>query len=205
MVKDLSYTKSICLIFALLLSFSVKAQNLDIQWLRNIHSNNSRGADEIMKGITNSSYAICGAVPVAELAYGYIAHDSTMRVAGWQSAAGLATTVVLSTGIKLAARRERPYTTYKDIIPYRYDLSYSMPSGHTSTAFSVATSLSLQFPKWYVIVPAMLWAGGVGYSRLYLGMHYPSDVFVAALLGAGSSYLSYKGQHWIQKHHKRRF
>lgn len=125
-----------------------------------------------------------------------------MRMAGWQCATGLAATAVLATGIKLAARRERPYTTYKDIIPYRYDLSYSMPSGHTSTAFSVATSLSLQLPKWYVIAPAMLWAGSVGYSRLYLGMHYPSDVFVAAIVGAGSSYLSYKGQHWLQRHHK---
>ena len=68
----------------------------------------------------------------------------------------------------------------------------SFPSGHTSGAFATATILSLEYPKWYVIVPSYLWAGTVGYSRLHLGVHYPTDVLGAMVVGAGSAYLSYK-------------
>ena len=58
-------------------------------------------------------------------------------------------------------------------------------------AFATATSLSLTYPKWYIIVPAYSWAGAVGYSRMHLGVHYPSDVFIGALVGAGSAWLTH--------------
>jgi len=62
------------------------------------------------------------------------------------------------------------------LLPKVKENSSSFPSGHTTAAFETATSLSLNFPKWYVIIPAYTWAGAVGYSRLYLGVHYPSDI-----------------------------
>ena len=73
----------------------------------------------------------------------------------------------------------------------------SFPSGHTSTAFSMATSISFQNKKWYIVLPAYLWATTVGYSRLYLGVHYPSDVFAGALIGVGSVYINNWLQHQI--------
>ena len=80
--------------------------------------------------------------------------------------------------------------------------SYSFPSGHTSSAFCTATSLSLLFPKWYVAVPSYLYAATVGYARMYQGVHYPSDVLVGALVGAGSAWISYKVEKWMDKKHK---
>jgi membrane-associated phospholipid phosphatase len=101
--------------------------------------------------------------------------------------------------MKKAINRERPYKTYPDIIKLSSGGSNSFPSGHTSEAFSTATSLSLAFPKWYVIVPSFSWAAAVGYSRMHLGVHYPSDVLMGALVGAGSSYLCFKAQKWLHK------
>jgi membrane-associated phospholipid phosphatase len=52
--------------------------------------------------------------------------------------------------------------------------------------------LSLNYPKWYVVVPSYAWASLVGYSRMAIGMHYPSDVLIGALVGSASSFLVYK-------------
>ena len=81
-----------------------------------------------------------------------------------------------TTGLKFAINRKRPFVTYPDIEKIASAGSKSFPSGHTSDAFATATSLSLAFPKWYVITPSFVWACAVGYSRMDLGVHYPSDV-----------------------------
>lgn len=113
---------------------------------------------------------------------------------------------MLTYGLKYSVNRERPYIAHPDlnVDPAFYESSASFPSGHTSLAFSVATSLSLTHPKWYVIAPAYLWAGSVGYSRLNLGVHYPTDVLAGAVLGAGSAYLTYKANEWYQKNRPKR-
>lgn len=74
-----------------------------------------------------------------------------------------------------------------------------MPSGHTSLAFATATSLTLKYPKWYVAAPSYFWACSVGYSRMNLGVHYPSDIVAGALLGAGSAYLTYLVNDFFRK------
>ena len=101
----------------------------------------------------------------------------------------------INTGIteamKYSINRTRPFITYTDIVKKSAAGSPSFPSGHTSSAFAMATSLSLTYPKWYIIVPSICWAGTVGYSRMDLGVHYPSDVLAGALVGAGSAWLTY--------------
>ena len=152
-----------------------------------------------MTGLTNSVYPVSGIIPVAELITGYARHDKVTIQHGWETVAGLGVNAVITFGLKDIVGRNRPYVTYPDIQPYQHDKDASFPSGHTSFSFYSATSLSLCYPQWYVIVPAYLWAGSVGYSRMYLGMHYPTDVLAGAVIGTGTALLAYKGNKWLQK------
>jgi undecaprenyl-diphosphatase len=62
--------------------------------------------------------------------------------------------------------------------------------------------MSIQNKRWYVVVPAYTWATAIGYSRMYLGQHYPTDVLAGAITGAGSAWLSHKANNWIKRKRK---
>ena len=104
----------------------------------------------------------------------------------------MAATIVETYALKYIVKRPRPYITHPDINALNTEGSPSFPSGHTSAAFGLATSLSLHYPKWYVVVPSFAWAGLTGYSRMYLGVHYPTDVLAGAALGASTAWLGWK-------------
>jgi undecaprenyl-diphosphatase len=59
--------------------------------------------------------------------------------------------------------------------------THSFPSGHTATSFACATVLSSVAPRWRV--PFFVLAALIGFSRVYNGMHYPTDVLAGAVLG----------------------
>lgn len=81
---------------------------------------------------------------------------------------------VVTYGLKYLIDRERPFDRYPDRVhAYSHETSPSFPSGHTATAFALATSLCVKYPKWYVIGPSALWACSVGMSRMNEGVHYP--------------------------------
>jgi undecaprenyl-diphosphatase len=62
-------------------------------------------------------------------------------------------------------------------------VSTSFPSGHAASAFAFAYAVGRQLPG--LAVPIRLLAGGVAYSRVHTGVHYPGDVVVGSILGAG--------------------
>ncbi len=57
----------------------------------------------------------------------------------------------------------------------------SFPSGHTQTAFAAGTYLSLLLPRWTLLFVSL--AGGVGLSRIYMGVHFPLDVIAGGMVG----------------------
>ena len=65
---------------------------------------------------------------------------------------------------------------------------FSFPSGHTIASFEAATVLLLRHKKWGI--PAAILAGLIAFSRLYLYVHYPTDVLAAMALGIGIGLLS---------------
>lgn len=102
------------------------------------------------------------------------------RRAHWLRATGaVGATYALNTAIKLSVRRRRPQL--RGLAPLTgTPTTLSFPSAHASTAFAGALVYSrLGLPR----VPLYALAAGLSYSRLYLGVHYPSDVLAGALLG----------------------
>lgn len=69
--------------------------------------------------------------------------------------------------------------------------SYSFPSGHTTSAFALATVLVLSFKKQWLAIPCFLFAMLVGYSRIYLAQHFLFDVMVGAAIGTLSGLMGY--------------
>jgi undecaprenyl-diphosphatase len=126
-------------------------------------------------------------------AAGLIAKDPELKNNALKTGISLVGTTAITYALKSSLGRQRPYINHPDKIFSSADATgYSFPSGHTSTAFSLATSLSLSYPKWYVIVPSYTFAAATAYSRMYKGVHYPSDVLGGMIVGAGTSFLTWK-------------
>lgn len=68
---------------------------------------------------------------------------------------------------------------------------YSFPSSHAANTFAVATFLSLLVHYWRMTMLCFLWAVMCSYSRVYLGVHYPSDILCGAVLGVLTGALTY--------------
>ena len=128
------------------------------------------------------------AIPAGVLIDGVIRNDTRTRKNALYIATSTATTYLLNLAIKQLVKRPRPFLTDPNLVPVYRAGGYSFPSGHTSSVFSAVTALSRAYPKWYVIAPSFLWAASVGYSRMYLGVHYPTDVGAGAILGAGTAF-----------------
>ncbi len=191
-MRKIGFWLSLCFV----LVNTIVAQNLDIDLLRKINIERNQALDPAFKFITNSVSPIGIGAPLVVTSVGFIQKNATLKNKGYYIGSTLLSSAVITTTLKFTIDRERPFVTYPEIQKLTGAGSASFPSGHTSEAFATATSLSLAFPKWYVIAPAYVWAGAAGYSRMHLGVHYPSDVLVGALVGAGSAWLC----HELNKH-----
>ena len=197
--------KRILPLLLLLLSVTTYSQNLDIRILRQINEHRNTHLDGTFTTITNSVSPISIAAPILIFGTGLIEKDQELKQKGLMIGESFLVTTIFATTLKHAVNRARPFETYPDIQKLAAGGSSSFPSGHTSDAFSTATSLSLAFPKWYVIAPSYTYATLVGYSRMHLGVHYPSDVLAGAIIGAGSAFLCYKAQKWINHRNRKSY
>ena len=116
------------------------------------------------------------------------------RKAGFSMGAALLMGLVICNLIlKPLVARIRPYdyqlehfgVTIQLLIATPHDFSF--PSGHTIASFEAATALLLHDKK--LGIPAMVIAALVAFSRLYLYVHYPTDVIASIILGVGLAFL----------------
>jgi membrane-associated phospholipid phosphatase len=168
----------------------VLAQNPDIDLLKSINPRNPQST--VWKTASASAYFVPAVATLAPLAYGIIHDDKKARIYAVEMFGSLAISAVIAEGLKLTVNRTRPGDKYpNEVFPSPVDHGQSFPSGHTTLAFATATTMSLEYKKWWIVVPAYLWAFSAGYSRLYFGQHYPTDVLGGMVTGIGSGYLSH--------------
>ena len=93
--------------------------------------------------------------------------------------------VVVNFTIKPLVSRPRPWLViqnFVNLVPEKDPNSF--PSGHTNAAFAFALAVCMSAPKRWMKITAVCMAVVMGLSRLYVGVHFPSDVLVGALIGA---------------------
>lgn len=135
-------------------------------------------------------FAICGFLALQGL-HRYAVFVFVASVGGW----------ILNDLLKLAFARPRP-----DIVPHlREVMTMSFPSGHALTSAVVYLTLgallmrvaSRPLTRLYCIGTAMLVTALVGASRVYLGVHYPSDVLAGWLIGLSWALLCWLVERWL--------
>lgn len=192
--------KKLLVIILLTIQFCGQSQSLDFSMLRAINKDEHPQWDKTMKITSNSVYPVLVVAPTSLLLTGYVQDDKIMMRNGVKTGVAIGLNVLLTTGLKYTINRKRPYEQYPNDIVKRTDSGpYSFPSGHTSSAFAAATAVTLSTKKWYVAVPSYAYACAVGYSRMRLGVHFPSDVLGGMIIGIGSSLLVFQVDKWLQK------
>jgi undecaprenyl-diphosphatase len=176
---------------------SAVSQTFEQHVLQHLTRHRTPGMTSFMQGVSNTTTLVSLGVPAGLFIGGAIGQDEEMRKKSLYVFETIGVSTAITLALKYTINRPRPSTQDSLIIPASDQGSPSFPSGHTSEAFAMATSLSLAYPKWYVIAPSFLWAGTVGFSRMYLGVHYPSDVLAGAIVGAGSAFLTRKINQWL--------
>ena len=177
--------------------FQASAQNWDINTVKKV---NSWEVHNLSRTLSHSGLILPVGVPTAMGVYALIKKDQPLL----KEAIYIGTSVIEALSITMAMKytfdRQRPYEKYPDLIhPVSTEPDPSFPSGHTAAAFSLATSLSITYPKWYVIAPSAVWACGVGLSRINQGVHYPSDVMTGAVIGVGCAFVNVYVNRWLNK------
>ncbi len=181
--------------------FSQQTQG-EYSLLRSLAAKRTNAGNTFHKRFAELNRPVCLAVPAGLFITGLLEKDKTLK----ENALFITESILVSSlstwTLKKIVRRERPAVNDPSFVAVTDDHDFSFPSGHTSLAFSMATSLSIKYRKWYIVVPAFLYAGFNGYSRLYLGVHYPTDVLAGAITGSSSAWLTFKLNQWLHRKKK---
>jgi hypothetical protein len=167
------------------------SERLDARTFRYIYRQDSPAFVGTMRAVNSASVPLfLAALPVSgAVALSDSDIDPTVRLGA--STAGAVGVVYI---IKSIVRRQRPYDAL-DGVEARVDVPgpeadpdpFSLPSGHAAAAFALATSTTLSYPRWYVAAPAYAWASATALARVWHGVHFPSDVVLGAVIGAGAA------------------
>ena len=151
-------------------------ENLRFEWL-----------NPIMKFIT--SLGDDGILPIAVIIL-FLIFKKTRKVGLTAGISLSLEAILINLTIKKIVGRTRPYVV-NEAIEYitTRPSDNSFPSGHTGCVFAVASVLFYMMPK-KVGIPAMVIASLVGISRLYVGVHYPTDIIGGFIIGMFTGFIA---------------
>lgn len=162
---------------------------LDIQLLRGLYENRNPIFDSTFIVITDSAAALAFGIPGVLIIAGLLRKNRRQWVNALTVIIAVAIAAIVANIIKFSLDTPRPYEIYPFIEKLSSGGSPSFPSGHTTDAFAFAVAAGLVYSKWYILLPGLIWATLVGISRMWLGVHYPSDVIAGAVLGTACALL----------------
>lgn len=157
--------------------------NADIQLLNSMNHNRINGLDNLFIGLTDTVSFVGILLIVLFFTWSYKKKDKVIRRNAISISIGWLCAVLIANLLKYCINRPRPFTTHAFIEKLSTGGSPSFPSGHTTDAFAIATAISLCYPRWYTLLIMYTWAFSVAYSRICLGVHYPSDVLAGMIIG----------------------
>lgn len=150
--------------------------------LYSVHSLHGTLLDQIVPLITNLG-GVVGVIGIIGIASAALA-TKRKYLALLQMLVGVGGAVLLNMLVKGFFARQRP-DLWERLVT---ETSYSFPSGHSMASAALALSVVLitwntRF-RWWVVAAASLYVVTIGFTRLYLGVHYPTDVLAGWSLGA---------------------
>lgn len=160
-------------------------QNIDLQTLEFINHNRIKSLDGFFIFISSAATVITYSIPVILLLYSYIKHTFLLQRKSWLILICLVINSMIIHTIKNVVNRQRPFVGHPMIQQLVKVSTASFPSAHTAEVFLLATAITLLFPnKKLVIIAAWIWALLISYSRMALGVHYPSDVLASMIISS---------------------
>jgi membrane-associated phospholipid phosphatase len=158
----------------------------EIDLMREISSHRSQAPTDLARMVTWAGSAFL-LVPLALVAGALLVHAG-LRVQALVVALALGGAMLISDAVKILVSRPRPPVEHLQSVS-----GFSFPSGHATQASAFWLSLVLAAGTaggsagrmWLLATGGLLLAALVGLSRVYLGVHYPSDVIAGILLGGG--------------------
>lgn len=182
--------------------------NSDVKLFRCINNNRSGFLNSVLTITDYSVLPVAIVLPGTLFAYSRAKNRTYDENSAVLIACSEAVSTTITLGIKYLVKRPRPYKTLSNVHLNKGLLGdpYSFPSGHTTIAYSIATSLVLRYPEYpQIYMPAYVYGLIVGYGRIYFGMHYPIDVLGGAVLGSLSAIGVYSLRNEIFKFKNRVF
>lgn len=162
--------------------------NLDTSLLEWINHNRWHIADPFLLLVTNTTAYVAILIALTVLVVGFVRKWDEVKWKGYQLVSAYIANAIVVSAMKHLVNRERPFVHNPLIEKLTSGGSPSFPSGHTADAFVIAMSVALIGTRRWIVAAVWIWACLVGYTRMALGVHYPSDVIGSLLIGSVNAY-----------------
>lgn len=160
-------------------------QAAEVQLLHLLNTARIPALDPVLHLLTNTAYLI-GALCMATIGvFALLKRSPQLICKASLLVGGVGSSAVIAYILKHEIARVRPFVSHPHLITQLADASrLSFPSGHTTVAFATAFMVAGLYRGKVTTKITLAWATAVGYSRMALGVHYPSDVLGGVLISA---------------------